>query len=242
MCSRLDFTLYFVSSSDRTDVLFSSRFLSLRLFLTFPFEHHVGFCVEWWSTWQDNGWLMSGSWLWWMWRESSELQVMSRTAPSAINHQRRTGILRRGGEPSLALPAITGVTHLTRAECWFESSCGPRLRCLWLCPRWEERKKTRPWLADSGLADSPLTPSHSSSHAPWLPDGGVNINDVRPGGFSRPEYWSARLKFTQSAAWGIKTSLLFASRGNDSQSQVFVIPAAWAQVCFLTILQIRNGN
>lgn len=91
--------------------------------------------------WQDNGWLTSGHWRWSMWRESCELRVMSRTPPSAINHQRWMGILWWNGEPWLALSAVSGVMCLTRAGCWFGSRCDSRRWWSALCPRREARKR-----------------------------------------------------------------------------------------------------
>lgn len=159
--------------------------------------------------------------------DKSQANFMSRTAPSAINHQWRMGILQPDAEPPLALTAITAVMGLTRAGCWFGSSCGLQRRCLSLCP-WGEARR--------GEAKNPvlslvsLTPSHSSALALWLPDGGVNINTLGPGGFSGAEYRSARLKSLSQQPQDKKTTLLFALRGNDSQSQVCVTAGASALI------------
>lgn len=118
--------------------------------------------------WQDNGWLTSGCWRWSMWRESSEHQVMSRASPSTINHQRRTGNLWRSGEPSLALPAITAVARLIRAECWFGSSCGSRRWCLSLCPWWEARRRTRPWVWPAWLCAARPFPHTEVQMVVWI--------------------------------------------------------------------------
>lgn len=145
--------------------IFFPSFLSLRSF--WPFLSSTMLVFEWndGERWQDNGWLTSGCWRWSMWRDSSELQVMSRMAPSTINHQRWTGNLWRNGEPSLALPAITGVMRLTRAECWFGSSCGSR---HWVYRSAPDERRGEVRGPEAGLADSvPLIQSRSLTSRWW---------------------------------------------------------------------------
>lgn len=57
---------------------------------------------------------------------------------------------------------------------------------------------------NAALSLARMTLRRSSLPAHRGPDGGVNINNLRPGGFSGAEYRSARLNFPQSAARGIK--------------------------------------
>lgn len=165
--NRLQFELLCHSHLMWPDSIFPS-FRPLQPFWPFLSSTMLIFELNDGGRWQDNGWLTSGCWRWSMWRESSELQIMSRAAPSTINHQRWMGILWRNSESLLELPAITGVMRLTRAECWFRSSCGSRHCCLSLCPWWEARRRTWPWIWPRWLCATRPIPLSDFQMVVWI--------------------------------------------------------------------------